>query len=69
MTCGHEWGAQGSAGFKSRRTAGCDRCARSKAGRSRLLGIGNLDSFANNQSQEMRILSSAKLRQHKSIAL
>jgi len=46
LTCGHEWEAQGTAFFNSRRTAGCDSCARSKAGESRLLGIGNLDSFA-----------------------
>jgi transcription elongation factor Elf1 len=46
LTCGHEWEAQGTAFFNSRRTAGCDSCARSKAGESRLLGIENLDSFA-----------------------
>jgi hypothetical protein len=45
-TCGHEWEAQGTAFFNSRRIAGCDSCARSKAGQSRLLGIGHLDSFA-----------------------
>ena len=36
----------GIAVINSRRIAGCDSCARSKAGQSRLLGIGNLDSFA-----------------------
>lgn len=46
MACGHEWEAQGAAFFNSRRIAGCDSCARSKAGQSRLLGIGHLDSFA-----------------------
>ena len=46
LTCGHEWEAQGTAFFNSRRIAGCDSCARSKAGQSRLLGIGHLDSFA-----------------------
>ena len=45
MTCGHEWDAQGTTFFNSRRASGCDRCARSKAGESRLLGAGSLDSF------------------------
>ena len=43
MTYGHEWDAQGTAFFNTRRTAGC---ARSRAGQSRLMGSGSLDSFA-----------------------
>jgi len=44
MTCGHEWDAQGTSFFSTRRAARWDRCARSKAGQSHLLGAGSLDS-------------------------
>jgi hypothetical protein len=37
---------QGATLFNSRRTARCDRCARSEAGQSRLPGIDKLDVFA-----------------------
>jgi hypothetical protein len=46
LTCEHEWDAQGNAFFISRRKSGCDRCARSKAGQSRLQCIEKPDSFA-----------------------
>jgi hypothetical protein len=46
LFCGHEWEAHSVALFNSRRTAGCDRGARNKAGQSRLLGIDKLDSLA-----------------------
>lgn len=44
--CDHIWEAQGTAFFNSRRVAGCDRCARAKFGKSRLLGIEALQLYA-----------------------
>lgn len=52
MTCGHEWDAQGTAFFNTRRAPRCDRCARSKVGQSRLLGAGSLDSFVKSFGDE-----------------
>ncbi len=46
MSCEREWEERGSAFFNSRRRAGRDRWARSKASQSCLLGVGNLNSFA-----------------------
>jgi hypothetical protein len=45
-SCGHVWRARGNAFFNSRRTAGCDRCARKEYGSTRLLGIDELEAFA-----------------------
>jgi hypothetical protein len=45
-SCGYIWKARGSAFFNSRRTAGCDRCARKEYGSKRLLGLAELQAFA-----------------------
>jgi len=44
--CGHTWKAQGSAFFNSRATAGCDKCARARAGERMKLGMSALGEYA-----------------------
>lgn len=44
--CGHRWKALGNAFFNSRSVAGCDKCARAKAGEATKLDISVLQDFA-----------------------
>ena len=46
LTCGHTWKARGNAFFNSRKVAGCDKCARSKAGLRTLGNIQILQDYA-----------------------
>lgn len=50
--CSHTWEARGTAFFNSRRIAGCDSCARTKYGQSRILGLAALQSFASKHEGE-----------------
>jgi hypothetical protein len=44
--CGNKWSTRGNAFFNSRRTAGCDKCNRSKQGEKNRLSIEVLSEFA-----------------------
>jgi len=46
LICGNHWKAKGNAFFNSRRTAGCDRCNRAKAGEKNKLRIEDLREYA-----------------------
>jgi len=52
LNCGHEWEAQGTAFFNSRRISGCDSCARTDKAKSQLLGLEALHEFAKSQGGE-----------------
>lgn len=46
LKCRHKWKAKGNAFFNTRKTAGCDKCARRRAGLLNKLSIEDLKKFA-----------------------
>jgi hypothetical protein len=62
--CGHRWRALGSAFFNSRSVAGCDKCARAKAGEATKLDISSLQDFA--LSHGGKLLSTKYVRRNHS---
>ncbi len=46
LICDHKWSALGNSFFNSRRVAGCDKCARAKAGLRNKLSLKHLQEFA-----------------------
>jgi hypothetical protein len=53
LRCRHTWKARGNAFFNSRKTAGCDKCARRRAGLLNKLSLADLSSFANDNGGEI----------------
>jgi len=53
LRCRHTWKAKGNAFFNSRKTAGCDKCARRRAGLLNKLSLADLSSFANDNGGEI----------------
>ncbi len=60
--CGHRWKARGNAFFNSRSVAGCNKCARAKAGESNKLDIEELRAFA--ASHGGKLLSTEYVRRN-----
>ena len=53
LRCRHTWKAKGNAYFNTRRTAGCDKCARRRAGLINRLSIEDLKNYAKTYSGEL----------------
>ena len=53
LKCRHTWKAKGNAFFNSRKTAGCDKCARRRAGVLNKLSLADLSEFAKSNGGEV----------------
>ena len=53
LRCRHIWKAKGNAFFNSRQTAGCDKCARRRAGLLNKLSLSDLQDFASKNGGEV----------------
>ena len=53
LRCRHTWKSKGNAFFNSRKTAGCDKCARRRAGLLNKLTMADLSSFAHENGGEV----------------
>jgi|LakMenEpi03Aug12_release.lakeMendotaPanAssembly.Ray.scaffolds.fasta_scaffold46263_2 hypothetical protein len=54
LICRHNWKAKGNAFFNSRKTAGCDKCARRRSGLLQKLSIEDLKDFAKANGGEVK---------------
>jgi hypothetical protein len=53
LRCRHIWKSKGNAFFNSRKTAGCDKCARRRAGMLNKLSLADLSAFASENGGEV----------------